>query len=73
MQAGTFICEVHAVFLSTEEVYTPSTMWHSALRRAADEIQQLEEKYVNKLKCHNVSLCHRTIRPRAACGSTCIT
>ncbi|KAI0211247.1 Usp domain-containing protein [Lamellibrachia satsuma] len=40
---------------SYQEVYTPSAMWQTTLRREAEQAQQLEEKYVNKLKCHNIA------------------
>jgi len=50
-----FTKSVDTLSLFPEEVYTPSAMWQTALRREAEKTQQLEEKYVNKLKCHNVS------------------
>ncbi|KAI0221154.1 hypothetical protein LSAT2_027458 [Lamellibrachia satsuma] len=38
-----------------EEVYAPAAMWQSTLRNEAEKTQQLEEKYVYKLKCHNIA------------------
>ena len=46
---------IDSFFRCTEEVYSPPTMWQAALRKEMEKTKQLEEKYVNKLKFHNVS------------------
>lgn len=56
---GSYLVLINCIELpclySYQEVYTPPAMWQTALRREADKTQQLEEKYVNKLKFHNIA------------------